>query len=147
VSLDNIELQRNSGALYYNPQFYGSNPDEVIWFFNWPNPTSRTMAPGATQSLTEMSTWNLTDKGRPARKAHKLTAFCQPIMWKMWAPRHLTTWWAFTACYKDSYFFSSFHWGKRGRGVKLAAQPHLVPRLRMLEIYLPPIRLRGVMFN
>jgi hypothetical protein len=25
-------------------------------FFNWPNPSSRTMAPGSTQALTEMST-------------------------------------------------------------------------------------------
>jgi hypothetical protein len=33
----------------------GSNPDEVD-FFNWPNPSSCTMALGSTQSLTEMST-------------------------------------------------------------------------------------------
>jgi hypothetical protein len=38
-----------------------SNPDEVIgfWFFNWPNPTSRIMALGSTQHLSEMSTRNL----------------------------------------------------------------------------------------
>jgi hypothetical protein len=33
-------------------------PDEVD-FFNLPNPSSRTMAPGSTQPLTEMSTRNL----------------------------------------------------------------------------------------
>jgi hypothetical protein len=33
-------------------------PDEVD-FFNWPNPSSRTMALGSTQPLTEMSTRNL----------------------------------------------------------------------------------------
>jgi hypothetical protein len=36
----------------------GSSPDEVIGFFNWPNPSSRTMALGSTQPLTEMSTRN-----------------------------------------------------------------------------------------
>jgi hypothetical protein len=37
----------------------GSIPDEVIGFFNWPNPSSRNMALGSTQPLTEMSTKNL----------------------------------------------------------------------------------------
>jgi hypothetical protein len=31
-------------------------PDEVTAFFNWPNPSSRTMALGSTRFLTEMST-------------------------------------------------------------------------------------------
>jgi hypothetical protein len=33
-------------------QFY----EEVIGFFNWPNPSSHNMAMGSTQSLTQMST-------------------------------------------------------------------------------------------
>jgi hypothetical protein len=33
--------------------------DEVIGFFNRPNPSSRTVALGSTQPLTEMSTRNL----------------------------------------------------------------------------------------
>jgi hypothetical protein len=37
----------------------GLIPDEVIGFFNLPNPSSRTMALGSTQPLTEMSTTNL----------------------------------------------------------------------------------------
>jgi hypothetical protein len=38
------------------------------------------MALGPTQFLTEMSTGNLPGgKGRPARKADKLTAICEPI--------------------------------------------------------------------
>jgi hypothetical protein len=45
----------------------GSNPDEVD-FFNLPNPSSRTMALGLTQPLTEMSTRNISGgKGRLAR--------------------------------------------------------------------------------
>jgi hypothetical protein len=57
----------------------GSIPDEVIGFFNWSNPSNRTMALGSTQPLTEMSTKNLPGgKGRPARKADNLTAICEP---------------------------------------------------------------------
>jgi hypothetical protein len=37
----------------------GSIPDEVIGFLNWPYPSSRIMALGSTQSLTEMSASNL----------------------------------------------------------------------------------------
>jgi hypothetical protein len=49
-------------------------------FFNSPNPSSRTMALGSTQPLTEMSTRNLPgSNGRPARKADNLTAICEPI--------------------------------------------------------------------
>jgi hypothetical protein len=58
----------------------GSIPYEVTEFFNLPNPSSRTMALGSTQPLTEMSTKNLLGgKGRPAHKADNLTAICEPI--------------------------------------------------------------------
>jgi hypothetical protein len=53
-------------------------PDEVN-FFNLPNPSSRTMALGLTQPLTEMSTRNLPGgKKRPARRADNLTVICEP---------------------------------------------------------------------
>jgi hypothetical protein len=53
-------------------------PDEVD-FFNLPNPSSRTMALGSTQPLTEMSTRKLPrGKKRPARRADKLAAICVP---------------------------------------------------------------------
>jgi hypothetical protein len=56
-------------------------PDEVIGFFNSPNPSSRTVALGSTQPLTEMSTRNLLGgKGWPARKADNLTAISEPIV-------------------------------------------------------------------
>jgi hypothetical protein len=49
--------------------------------FNWPNPSMRTMAPGSTQPLTEMSTRNLPGgKGWPGRKADNLTAICELIV-------------------------------------------------------------------
>jgi hypothetical protein len=45
----------------------GSIPDDVIEFFNWPNPSSRTMDLWSTKPLTEMSTKNLHgSKGRQA---------------------------------------------------------------------------------
>jgi hypothetical protein len=58
----------------------GSNADEVIGFFNWPNSSSRTMVLGSTEPLTE--TIFLRVKGRPARKADNFTAICEPIVYK-----------------------------------------------------------------
>jgi hypothetical protein len=56
-------------------------PMRSLGFFNSPNPSSRTIALGSTQSVTEMSTRNLPGgKGRPARKADNLTAICKPII-------------------------------------------------------------------
>jgi hypothetical protein len=70
----------------------GSIPDEVIEFFSWPTPSSRSVALGSTQPLTEMGTRNLPGgKGRPARKADNLTVIYGPIVYKMWEPRLLTT--------------------------------------------------------
>jgi hypothetical protein len=51
-------------------------PDEVD-FFNLPNPSSRTVALGSTQPLTEMG-----GKGRRARKPDNLTAICELIVYK-----------------------------------------------------------------
>jgi hypothetical protein len=80
-------------------------PDEVD-FFNLPNPSSCTMALGATQTLTEMSTRNIPGgEGRPAHKADNLTAICEPIVYKMWEPQHLTTLWVSTARYRDTYTY------------------------------------------
>ena len=59
----------------------GPIPDELIGFFNLPNPSSRTMALRLTQPLTEMSTRNLPGgKERLALKADTLNAICEPIV-------------------------------------------------------------------
>jgi hypothetical protein len=48
-------------------------------FFNLPNPSSRTMALGSTQPLTEMSIRNLPGgKKRPARRADNLAPISEP---------------------------------------------------------------------
>jgi hypothetical protein len=44
-------------------------------------------------------------KGLPARKADNLTAICEPTVQNMWEPRRLTTIWASTICYRDSFTF------------------------------------------
>jgi hypothetical protein len=61
----------------------GSSPEEVsFFFFNLPNPSSRTMAMVTTQPLTKMSTRNFPGgKGRSVRKAD-LTEFCEPTVWR-----------------------------------------------------------------
>jgi hypothetical protein len=52
---------------------------EVDFFFNLPNFSSRTMALGSTQPLTELSTRNLPGgKKRPARRADNHAAICEP---------------------------------------------------------------------
>jgi hypothetical protein len=98
-------LLREIIAIYReNHKVVGSIPDEVIGFFNWPNPSSRTMAIGSTQPLTKMSTRNLPEgKGWPVPKANNLTAICEPIVQKMWESRRLTSLCASTACYRDSF--------------------------------------------
>jgi hypothetical protein len=53
-------------------------PDEVD-FFNLPNASSRTMALGSTQPLTEMSVRKLSGgKKRPAHRVDNLAAICEP---------------------------------------------------------------------
>jgi hypothetical protein len=53
-------------------------PDEGD-FSNLPNISSRTMALGSTQPLTEMNTRNLPgDKKRPARRADNRATICEP---------------------------------------------------------------------
>jgi hypothetical protein len=55
------------------------DPDEAN-FFNLPNTSSRTMALGSTQRLTEMSTRNLPGaKKRSARRADNLATIYEPI--------------------------------------------------------------------
>jgi hypothetical protein len=45
-----------------------------------------------THPVTEMSTGRfLGGKAQSACKADNLTAICEPIVWTMWDPRHLTT--------------------------------------------------------
>jgi hypothetical protein len=64
------------------------------------------MALRSTRPLTEMSTRNIPGgEGRPARKADNLTAICEPIVYKMWKPQHLTALWVSTARYRDSFTF------------------------------------------
>jgi hypothetical protein len=67
------------------------------------------MALGFTQPVKEMSTRILPDgkvllAGRPASKA-RLNPACESIFQKVWGPRRLTTIWASTTCYRDSFTY------------------------------------------
>jgi hypothetical protein len=55
---------------------------QMRWIFlNLPNPSSRTMALGLTQPLTEMCTRNIPGgKKRPTRRADNFAAICEPIV-------------------------------------------------------------------
>jgi len=46
-------------ALHYKSEGRGFIPDCVIGMFHWPNPSSRIVALGSTQSLMEMTTRNI----------------------------------------------------------------------------------------
>jgi hypothetical protein len=50
----------------------------------------------------------LGSRARPERKAGNLTAICEPNVYTVWDPQHLTTLEVSTVCYGDSlnYFFS-----------------------------------------
>jgi hypothetical protein len=70
------------------------------------------MALGSTQPLTEMSTRNIPGgEGRPAHKADNLTAMCEPIVYKMWEPQHLTALRVSTARYRDTFTFTLLYKG------------------------------------
>jgi hypothetical protein len=59
-------------------------PEEMdFFFFNLSNPSSRTVALGLTQPLTEMSTRNVPGcRKRPAHRADNLDAIYEPNVWK-----------------------------------------------------------------
>jgi hypothetical protein len=74
----------------------GSIADAVIRIFHWHNPSGRTMALGLIQSLTEMSTRNISwGYRRPVRRADNLTIFMCRLSWNLgvsttWNPQGLS---------------------------------------------------------
>jgi hypothetical protein len=62
-------------------RIFTSYKNEVIGFFNWPNPSSCIMGLRSTQPLREMSTRNLPGgKGCPVLKPNNLTTICEPTV-------------------------------------------------------------------
>jgi hypothetical protein len=53
----------------------------------------------------QKSSWCGVGKGRPACDSDNFTATCEPTVKKMWEPRHLTSIWASTVCYRDNITF------------------------------------------
>jgi hypothetical protein len=44
----------------------------------------------------------------PVRRADNLVTICDPIVWTMWDPQHLTILQASMACYENSFTFVFF---------------------------------------
>ena len=75
----------------------GSIPDDVIGMFRWHNAFGGTVALGLTQSLTEMSTSNISWGGKGGRcvRLTNLTTFMRRLSWNLgastsWNPQGLS---------------------------------------------------------
>ena len=71
-------------ALRYTTDVIGSILEAVIGIFRWINPSDRTMAMGSTQSLTEMSTRNISWGLKAALPRYQLNL---PIVMKLEASK------------------------------------------------------------
>jgi hypothetical protein len=72
MSLCMWDTRQHSWLMHYatSRKVAGSSPDEVD-FFNWHNPSSRTMALGSPQPLTEMSTRSLPGRIKGGRRVRQ----------------------------------------------------------------------------
>jgi hypothetical protein len=80
--------------------------DEVDFFLIYVILPAAPWSWGSTRPITEMSTGNFPEgKKRPARRADKLAAICEPNVCKLWEPQPLTVLRASTACTGITFFF------------------------------------------
>jgi hypothetical protein len=107
-------------------------PMRSLDFFNWLNPSTRTTVVGSTQPLTEMNTRNLPGELNGGRRITVITSLpsVNRLSKKYGILDVLTTLWASTACYRDSF---TFYWHYReitqknsGRNVRLTTQFNLL---------------------
>jgi hypothetical protein len=47
----------------------------------------------------------LGNRAQSVREAHNLTTICEPTVYMIWDPQHLSILYAFTACYGDSFTY------------------------------------------
>jgi hypothetical protein len=103
-------------ALCYKPEGRGFDP-RCHWIFQLTQSFQPHYGSGVDSASNineyQESSWGVKG-GQPARKADNLTAICEP--------RRLTTVWASTACYRDSFAFSFFYLTrKRHSSVRVTA--------------------------
>jgi hypothetical protein len=91
----------------------GSSPYEVIEFFSIYLILPVAQCPGvySTSDRIEYQKQKKVSeaKRRPVCKADNLAAICEQIVYKIWAPQYLTTLYASTAYYGDSFTFFFFN--------------------------------------
>jgi hypothetical protein len=79
-------------ALRYKPEGRGFDSRRGHWIFNWPN-FPADCGPGVDSASN--------------RNEYRESSW-ESIVYKMWEPRRLTTLWASTACYRDSFTFFTY---------------------------------------
>jgi hypothetical protein len=77
-----------------NQKVAGSIPDEIVGFSQFTLSFQQNSGPGV-YSVSNRNEYQQSSLGeaRPARKTDTLTAIGDPIVYKMWEPRHLTVYW------------------------------------------------------
>jgi hypothetical protein len=77
-----------------------TSSDEVIAFFEFAQSCHSRCSPGVDSfsNVNECQNMLLGSRARLARMTDILPTICEPIVWTMWDPQHLTTSWAATAC-------------------------------------------------
>ena len=84
----------------------GSIPNDVIGIFHWQNPSSRTMALGSTQPLTEIGTENISwGWRRPVCRADNLSPSCANCF-EMWELQTAETLMACPGLFRDLFTFT-----------------------------------------